>query len=94
MLHCREELGRKLQDYDEVKKKMCNKYLRQANSNPQSQLLIQDFTLLIEATPNNAERERLKHLMASSHNMTARGASEYRIHNLDKRAMKIVNSAK
>ena len=51
------------------------------------------FTNFLNAAPNSGERERMKHLMASSYNMSARRAHTFGMSNLRKRAEKVESEA-
>ncbi len=54
---------------------------------------LEEFTALLDAAPNNGERERMKHLISSSHNMSTREATKFGMSNLRKRAEKVVSAA-
>ena len=59
----------------------------------QMENVIDEFTNFLNAAPNSGERERMKHLMASSYNMSARRAHTFGMSNLRKRAEKVVSAA-
>lgn len=52
--------------------------------NVQMENAVDEFTNFLNAAPNNGERERMKHQMASSYNMSARQASKFGMSNLRK----------
>ena len=49
----------------------------------------EEFASFLSALPSHAERERIKHLLASSHNMSARQSGEFGVRNSRKRAEKV-----
>ena len=65
----------------------------QGYKDTQMENTIAEFSELLNSTPNKGERERMKHLMASSFNMCARQATKFGMSNLKKRAEKVVSVA-
>ena len=49
-----------------------------------------DFASLITAVPNSGERERIKHVVASSHNLSVREGAQFGIRNMRNRAEKVL----
>ena len=81
--------------YDDMKCEICTKLKLSkglSNKTAQKPNSMQEFTGLLRATPNSGERERMKHLMASSHNLSSRQASKLGIWNLRKRAEKVAEA--
>ena len=85
-----EKRGRGL--YEEIKSEICSKFTlsEQTKNDIRIQKYAEELKSLVKAAPNSGERERIKHLMASSNNMTSRQASKLRIWNPRRRAEKVV----
>lgn len=82
--------------YDDTKREIYTrvKHPKELSDNAEKlQNSMKEFSGLLRAAPNSGERERMKHLMASSRNLSSRQTSKLGIWNLKKGAEKVVAAA-
>ena len=82
--------------YDDVKEKivvsLANLSAVQDYKDSQMNNSVDEFKEYLNAAPNEAERRRMKHLMASTHNMSSRQAAKFGMFHVRKRAEKVVSA--